>query len=212
MQDYIDKKQVEAVLKDTQNEVRLFYFPHHAVKKITNEGIKGCIVFDASSHSPGHPSLNDALEAGPNLLPDILAMLLGFRISKIAVTSDGSQAFLQLILADEDRDATHYAQNGITWRFIAPRVDWWGGWWERLIGIVKQCLRKVLGRALLDEENLSTVLIGIDAALNSRPLVYEEESDDNSAALTPAHFLTGRKLTAILSRLEDTRLNKIYKQ
>ncbi|GFQ71948.1 DUF5641 domain-containing protein [Trichonephila clavata] len=123
-------------------------------------------------------------------------MLLGFRISKIAVTSDGSQAFLQLILADEDRDATHYAQNGITWSFIAPRAAWWGGWWERLIGIVKQCLRKVLGRALLDEESLSTVLIGIEAALNSRPLVYEEESDDNSAALTPAHFLTGRKLRA----------------
>ncbi|GFR29670.1 integrase catalytic domain-containing protein [Trichonephila clavata] len=184
MQDYIDKKQVEAVLKDTQNEVRLFYLPHHAVKKITNEGIKWRIVFDASSHSPGHPSLNDALEAGPNLLPDILAMLLRFRLSKIAITSDGSQAFLQLILADEDRDAIHYAQNGITWRFIAPRAAWWGGWWERLI----------------------------EAALNSRPLVYEEESDDNSAALTPAHFLTGRKLTAIPSRLENTRLTKIYKQ
>ncbi|GFR19183.1 DUF5641 domain-containing protein [Trichonephila clavata] len=74
-------------------------------------------------------------------------------------------------------------------------------------GIVKQCLRKVLGRALLDEESLSTVLIGIEAALNSRQLIYEEESDDNSAALTPAHFLKGRKLTAIPSRL-----NKIYKQ
>ncbi|GFQ92230.1 integrase catalytic domain-containing protein [Trichonephila clavata] len=108
MQDYIDKKQVEAVLKDTQNEVRLFYLPHHAVKKITNEGIKWRIVFDASSHSPGHPSLNDAIEAGPNLLSDILVMLLRFRLSKIAITSDGSQAFLQLILADEDRDATRF--------------------------------------------------------------------------------------------------------
>ncbi|GFR30674.1 integrase catalytic domain-containing protein [Trichonephila clavata] len=106
----------------------------------------------------------------------------------------------------------YYAQNGITWCFIAPRAAWWGGWWERLIGIVKQCLRKVLGRALLEEESLSTVLIGIEAVLNSRPLLYEEESDDNSAALTPAHFLSGRKLTAIPSRLENTRLNKIYKQ
>ncbi|GFT35070.1 integrase catalytic domain-containing protein [Nephila pilipes] len=217
MQGYIDKKQVEAVLKDTQIEVRLFYLLHHAVKKITNEEIKWRIVFNASSHSPGHPSLNDAFEAGPNLLPDILAMSLRFRLSKIEITSDGSQVFLQLILADEDRDATrflwykteytsdgnlciadeivtyrltrlpfgltsspfllsaflrelatmykqtyhiatkhiknntymddktqqYYAQNGITWRFIAPRAAWWGGWWERLIGIVKQCLRKL---------------------------------------------------------------------
>ncbi|GFQ96281.1 integrase catalytic domain-containing protein [Trichonephila clavata] len=103
----------------------------------------------------------------------------------------------------------YYSQNGITWCFIAQRAAWWGGWWERLIGIVKQCLRKVLGRALLDEKSPSTVLIGIEAALNSLPLVYEKESDDNSAALTPAHFLTGRKLTA---RLEKTRLNKTYKQ
>ncbi|GFT64883.1 integrase catalytic domain-containing protein [Nephila pilipes] len=35
-------------------------------------------------------------------------MLLRFPISKIAITSDGSQAFLQLILADEDRDATRF--------------------------------------------------------------------------------------------------------
>ncbi|GFS54454.1 integrase catalytic domain-containing protein [Trichonephila inaurata madagascariensis] len=110
MQDYIDKKQkkVEDVLKDTQNEVHLFYLPYHVVKKITNEEIKWRIVFNASSHSPGHPSLSDALKAGPNLLPDILAMLLRFRLSKIAITSDGSQAFLQLILADEDRDATRF--------------------------------------------------------------------------------------------------------
>ncbi|GFY01212.1 integrase catalytic domain-containing protein [Trichonephila clavipes] len=89
----------------------------------------------------------------------------------------------------------YYAQNGITWRFIAPRVDWWGGCWERLIGDVKQCLRKVLERALLDEESLPTVLIGIEAALNSQPLVYEEEKrDDNSAALTLAHFLLQKDL------------------
>ncbi|GFT61368.1 hypothetical protein TNCV_1962621 [Trichonephila clavipes] len=43
-----------------------------------------------------------------------------------------------------------------------------------------------------DEESLCTLFIGIEAILNSRPLVYEEEKDDKSAALTPAHFLTGQ--------------------
>ncbi|XP_042906676.1 uncharacterized protein [Parasteatoda tepidariorum] len=71
-------------------------------------------------------------------------------------------------------------------------------------------MSKVLGRALLDEEGLSTALIGIEAALNSRPLIYE---DDSSTALTPSHFLTGRKLTAIPSSPNNnTKLRKFYKQ
>ncbi|GFS42578.1 reverse transcriptase domain-containing protein [Trichonephila inaurata madagascariensis] len=62
--------------------------------------------FNGSSHSAGHPFLNNAVEAGLYLLPDVLAMLLRFPLSKIAITSDVSQAFLQLILADEGRDET----------------------------------------------------------------------------------------------------------
>ncbi|GBM85087.1 hypothetical protein AVEN_248818-1 [Araneus ventricosus] len=76
--------------------------------------------------------------------------------------------------------------------FIVPLAACCGGWWERLIGLTKQCLRKSLGRALLDEEGLQTALIGIEAALNSRPLVYEQENDIDEI-LTPAHFLTGKK-------------------
>ncbi|GFX47688.1 integrase catalytic domain-containing protein [Trichonephila clavipes] len=75
----------------------------------------------------------------------------------------------------------YYALNGITWNFIILRMAWWGGCW------VRQCPLKVLGGALVDEESRFTVLIGKEAALKSRPLVY----DDNSAALTPTHFLTG---------------------
>ncbi|KAG8175333.1 hypothetical protein JTE90_007581 [Oedothorax gibbosus] len=108
MQDYIEKNQVEVVLDETHKEEHLYYLPHHAVKKVSNGETEWRIVFDASSLSPGHPSLNDALETGPNLLPGILAPLLRFRLSKIAITSDRSQAFLQLILADEDKEATRF--------------------------------------------------------------------------------------------------------
>ncbi|GBN55039.1 hypothetical protein AVEN_138555-1 [Araneus ventricosus] len=62
-------------------------------------------VFDGSSHSQGHPSLNEVLEKGPNLLPEILATLLRFRLHKQAIICDGSQAFLQLTLSEEGRDA-----------------------------------------------------------------------------------------------------------
>ncbi|XP_055953025.1 uncharacterized protein LOC129988780 [Argiope bruennichi] len=104
MQNYIDNQHVELADNSPCNESKLFYLPHHIVKK-TKEWR---IVFDASSHTPGHPSLNDALEQGPNLLPEIFATLLRFRLHKFAITSDGRQAFLQLILDEEDRNCTRF--------------------------------------------------------------------------------------------------------
>ncbi|XP_015928300.1 uncharacterized protein [Parasteatoda tepidariorum] len=54
---------------------------------------------------------------------------------------------------------------------------------------------------------------GIEAALTSRPIVYEEGDEDNTEALTPAHFLTGRKLTSIPTNPNNNpRLTKLFKQ
>ncbi|GFU30642.1 integrase catalytic domain-containing protein [Nephila pilipes] len=113
MQDYIDKKQVEIVSHEAHNKERLFYLPHHTVKKTAYEETKSHIVFFASSHSPCHQSLSDALEIGPNLLLDIMATLLRFGLSKIAITCDRSQAFLQLILSDKTE--THHDFSGTTY-------------------------------------------------------------------------------------------------
>jgi len=53
--------------------------PHHAVAKGRLGETKWRIVFDASSHEKGTFSLNDALDMGPKLLPELFAMLLRFR-------------------------------------------------------------------------------------------------------------------------------------
>lgn len=53
---------------------------------------------------------------------------------------------------------------------------------------------KILGRSQVDEEGLQTLLSGIEATLNSRPIT-EDLNGDN--VLTPAHFLVGNKLTTI---------------
>jgi hypothetical protein len=93
-------------------------------------------------------------------------------------------------------------QHGIKWKFIAPRAAWWGGWWERMVGSTKQCLRKVLGHSTIYEEGLRTFLISIEAALNSRPLTQDEDNDD---VLTPAHFLVEERLTALPTGPEPPR-------
>ncbi|UYV71706.1 hypothetical protein LAZ67_9000089, partial [Cordylochernes scorpioides] len=46
----------------------------------------------------------------------------------------------------------------ITWKFIPPGAPWWGGWWERLIGMMKQLLFRILGQTSLGYEELSTMM------------------------------------------------------
>ena len=62
-----------------------------------------------------------------------------------------------------------------------------------MVGTTKPCLRKVLGRFQVPE-GLNTTLVAIEAAINSRPIV---QTEDDSGALTPSHFLIGVRPTAI---------------
>jgi len=52
------------------------------------------------------------------------------------------RAFRQL---DWEKIIKNSAIERIDWRFNPPTAAWWGGWWERLIRLLKQCLRKPLG-------------------------------------------------------------------
>ncbi|XP_035232026.1 uncharacterized protein LOC118203844 [Stegodyphus dumicola] len=61
-------------------------------------------VFNASSHSPGYPSLNDCLSTGPNLIEIIPSILNRFRKNYVGVTSDIEKAFLQISIREKDRD------------------------------------------------------------------------------------------------------------
>jgi hypothetical protein len=99
----------------------------------------------------------------------------------------------------------YFAEHGIRWKFIPPWAAWWGGWLERMVATTKRCLRKVLGRAQVDEEELQTISVGIEATLNSRPII---QADDNET-LTPAHFLTGGKLTTIPHGPEPIRTENL---
>ena len=49
-------------------------------------------------------------------------------------------------------------KKGTTWRFIPKRAPWYGGFWERLIGMVKISLKKVLGRAFITLTTLQTIV------------------------------------------------------
>jgi len=101
----------------------------------------------------------------------------------------------------------YFEENGIRWKFIRPRSAWWGGWWERVVGTTKRCLRNVLGCSQVDEEEFHNILVGTEAALNSRPVIH----DDDNETLTPAHFLTGGKQTTIPHGPEPIRTENLTK-
>ena len=84
---------------------------------------------------------------------------------------------------------SYIANEGIKWKFVIDYAPWKGGFYERLVGLTKRSLRKTLGKSKVNEQQLSTVLVEVEAVLNRRPLVYVE-NDINSKALTPSHFLT----------------------
>ncbi|KFM59510.1 hypothetical protein X975_23093, partial [Stegodyphus mimosarum] len=54
---------------------------------------------------------------------------------------------------------------------------------------IKEPLRKVLGKALLNFEEMMTILSEIELILNHRPLTYVHNEIKEPQALTPAHFL-----------------------
>ncbi|GFY33116.1 integrase catalytic domain-containing protein [Trichonephila clavipes] len=55
--------------------------------------------------------------------------------------------------------------------------------------MLKNVLRKVLGKASLNEEELNTLLCDAESIINSRPITYLSEDPKDLVALTPAMFL-----------------------
>ncbi len=97
---------------------------------------------------------------------------------------------------------SHLSTKGIIWRFNLERAAWFGGVFERMISTVKRCLRKVLGNAKLNFEELTTVLTEIECTINSRPLTYQY--DDLVEALTPSHLLCGRRISPLSENIDTS--------
>ena len=87
-------------------------------------------------------------------------------------------------------DVQNYVSNeGIKWIFNVELAPWMGGFYERMVGIVKRSLRKTIGKRLLMFDQMQTVVKEVEAVVNKRPLVYVGDDIDSSIVITPGHFL-----------------------
>ncbi|GBM06557.1 hypothetical protein AVEN_52424-1, partial [Araneus ventricosus] len=108
--------------------------------------------------------------------------------------------------------AKYSTVNKIDWKFIPPSAPWWGGFWERLIGMVKRIIRKVLGQTSLNFEELNTVLCDCESVINGRPLTYVSDDTSDLEPLTPSKFLQEVREVGIpdLDLLDNKSLNKRF--
>ena len=88
----------------------------------------------------------------------------------------------------------NYLRNhNISWQFILERSPWWGGFYDRLIGLTKACIKKVIGKEKLTWEELETICTEVEGAINTRPLTQIDD-DPNNNILTPNHLIYGRNI------------------
>ena len=108
-----------------------------------------------------------------------------FRLVKTTLDVEWSKTFKSTEVLD------YYSYEGIQWNFTTALAPWQGGFYERLVGLVKQGLRKGMGRKVLHWDKLMTLIVEVEAIINTRPLTYVYEDIKSGFVLTPAHFLSG---------------------
>lgn len=108
------------------------------------------------------------------------------------ITSDNAT---NLKLMSEVMTQPYCINKKIKWRFIPQLAPWFGGFYERLVGMVKVCMRTTLQKHLLTDNQLNTIVKEIEAVINSRPLTYVDEELDH--ILKPSDFIAMGRTIAI---------------
>jgi hypothetical protein len=99
---------------------------------------------------------------------------------------------------------------GIAWKFIASRSPQLGAVYERLTGVVKSCLRKILGNALVTKCELDTVVTEVEQCVNSRPLTHVDDALDLQNVLTPSKLIYGYNIDSLPIPAEYLDLDQTY--
>ena len=97
----------------------------------------------------------------------------------------------------------------VKWKFNLSKAPWWGGQFERMVGLVKQCLYKATVRAKLTKQKLEEVILNTEINLNNRLLMYIDD-DIKFLVLTPNIMIHGQPITIPEEQFDDN--DKVIKK
>ena len=115
--EYLARGYAEPARSDHQTKGKLWYIPHHGVTNVNKPG-KVRVVFDAAAKYRGH-ALNDHLLQGPDLVSNLVGVLIRFRQEPIAIVSDIEGMFHQVKVLEADRGALRF----LWWRDGDPENE-----------------------------------------------------------------------------------------
>lgn len=111
------------------------------------------------------------------------------------------------IIQHQIQDATAHLK--VTWNFIPPRSPHFGGIWEAAVKSFKRIFIPTVGNRILNYEELTSLACGIEAILNSRPLVPLTEDHQDFNYLSPAILLNQRPSLLVSSKDSEIKLDHI---
>ena len=109
----------------------------------------------------------------------------------VEVISDNVKTFVSVAqtieqLFDSNEVLQYLSGLKVKWKFNLEKAPWWGGFFERMIQLMKRCLKETIGKARLTLDELTTVVVQVEGMANLVRL-----SEDLEEPLTPSHLLTG---------------------
>ena len=99
-----------------------------------------------------------------------------------------ARAFVQ---TTKQANPANYGHQNVQWHFLLAGAPHMGGLWEAGVKSFKAHIRKIGGPFKYTFEEFSTLLVRIEACLNSRPISPQSDDPSGLSALTPGHFITG---------------------
>ncbi|XP_028966937.1 uncharacterized protein LOC114828152 [Galendromus occidentalis] len=106
-------------------------------------------------------------------------------------------------LARSEETQEFLSSRRITWQFNTERAPWRGGFYERLFRTIKEPLRKILGKNILNFRELETTLTDVEKMVNDRPLTLVSNDSNEMLPLRPADLLYGIQGKPALPETEE---------